>query len=282
MGRVTRAMVLGVAVFALACASAAASPLNRFQVNLGVGFYGSAAGGCTVQAPAVLKRCTLPPPDRRVQDADEYPTVPGHLVSFRVRLEKPTEATTAVEVRLRVRPGPLGAGGRFGPWESLDLEGPRLQEFPLAVPFGQGDRLAIDVIVHGDGVGEAASPIVSMKAVYERDDQVAPRLRYSYDPYQDFLRTGRVHVRVRSDSEAELFPECSLLSGPAQWGLLFEDRLLRPGRWVDFACKVYSRPLEVARKKVRRGGHPLVMVHLIAYDRAGNRGAVPKIYIRPR
>jgi hypothetical protein len=276
-----RVMGLGAVVLALACGSAEAQPLNQFQVNLGVGFYGSAAGGCTVQAPGVLKRCTLPPPERRVAGADEYPMVPGRIVSFRLRLRKPTEATTAVEVRLRVRPGRGGIGGRVGPWESLDLEGPGLQEFPLAVPFGAGDRLAIDVIVHGDGLGEAASPIVSMKAVYERDDKVGPHLRYSYDPHQDFLRTGRVHVRVRSDSEAKLFPECALLSGPAEWGLLYDDRLLPPGRWITFTCKVYAQPLAVAQKKVRRGGHPLVMVHLIAYDRAGNRTAEPKLYVRP-
>jgi hypothetical protein len=281
MGRFVRVMVLGVAVFAVACASASANPLNRFQVNLGVGLYGPASGSCAVQAPQVLKRCTLPDPERPVRYADDYPTVPGHIVSFRLRLAKPTEHTTAVEVRFRVRPGPLGTGGRVGPWEELELEGPRLQEFLLAVPFGEGDRLAIDVVVHGDGVGEAASPIESMKAVFERDDKVGPHLRYSYAPYQDFLRTARVYVRVRSDSEAKLFPECSLLSGPAQWGLLFNDRILTPGRWITFACKVYSRPLAVARKKVRRGGHPLVMVHLIAYDRAGNRTAEPKIYVRP-
>jgi hypothetical protein len=280
MGRFVRVMVLGLAAFALACGSASAQRLNRFQVNLGVGFYGP-AGDCVVQAPRVLKRCTLPPPERRVQNADEYPTVPGHLVSFRLRLGKPTEGTTAVEVRFRVRPGPLGGAGRVGSWESLELEGPGLQEFPLALPFAPGNQLAIDVIVHGDGLGEAASPIQSMKAVFERDDKIAPRLHYTYAPYQDFLRTGRVHVRVRSDTEAKLFPECSLLSGPAQWGLLFNDRLLSPGRWITFTCKVYSRPLQVARKKVRRGGHPLVMVHLIAYDRAGNRAAEPKLYIRP-
>jgi hypothetical protein len=282
MGRFVRGVALGMAVFALACASAAASPLNRFQVNLGVGFYGPAAGSCAVQAPAVLKRCTLPSPDRRVEDADEYPTVPGHIVSFRLRLGKPTENTTAVEVRLRVRPGPGGGGGRVGPWESLELEGPRLQEFPLAVPFGAGDRLAIDILVHGDGLGEAASPIASMKAVYERDDKVAPRLRVRYSPYQDFLRSGRVTVEVHSDSPGVLNPECSLLSGEAQWGLLFNDRRLNPGGWVRFTCRFYGAPLRVARKKVRRGGHPLVMVHPIAYDAAGNRGALPKLYVRPR
>jgi hypothetical protein len=62
---------------------------------------------------------------------------------------------------------------------------------------------------------------------------------------------------------------------------VFNRRHLNPGGWVRFTCRFYGAPLRVARKKVRRGGHPLVMVHLIAYDRAGNRGAVPKIYVRP-
>jgi hypothetical protein len=277
MGRVTKATVVVVAVLALlaiVAGSAAAQALDRFQQNLGVGFY-SQEDSCEVPAPRTLKRCTLPSSARPVEGDGKYPKVPGHIVSLRLRLARATEGTTAVEVRFHAR------GGAHGPWESLELEDPRLQEFPLSVPFEPGQRIALDVIVHGDGEGEAASPIVSMNAVFERDDQTPPHLHYTYAPYQDFLRTGRVHVRVRSDSEAKLFPECSLLSGPAQWGLLFNDRILLPGRWITFTCKVYSRPLEVARKKVSRGGHPIVMVHLIAYDRAGNKAAEPKLYVRP-
>jgi hypothetical protein len=273
MGRLTRVLALSIAMLAIAAGPASAQRLNQFQQNLGVGFF-SQADSCELQAPRTLKRCTLPSSERPVEGGAKYPETPGHIVSFRLRLAKPTEGTTAVEVRFHAR------GGASGPWESLDLEGPHLQEFPLSVPFNPGQRIALDVIVHGDGESEAASPILSMNAVFERDDQTPPRLHYSYAPYQDFLRTARVYVRVRSDTEAELFPECSLLSGPAQWGLLFNNRLLLPGRWITFACKVYSRPLEVARKKVRRGGHPIVMVHLIAYDRAGNKTAEPKIYVR--
>jgi hypothetical protein len=279
MGRLKRAAALGVsvlAVFAIGSGTAQAKPRNPFQQNLGIGFYGL-EDNCELQAPRTVKRCTLPRGGARVErddGSDKYPATPGHIVSFRVRLAKPTEGTTAVEVRFRAR------GGAHGPWESLDLEGPGLQEFPLAVPFLPGNQVALDVIVHGDGESEAASPIVSMNAVFERDDRTPPKLQYSYDPYQDFLHTARVYVKVRSDSEAMLFPECSLLSGPAQWGLLFNNRLLLPGRWITFACKVYSRPLAVARKKAGKGGHPIVMVHLIAYDRAGNKAAEPKIYVR--
>lgn len=279
MGRLTRATVLAVAVFAVLCAAASASPRDPFQVNLGVHLSGSPGRICAMQAPTTARRCTLVESER-----SGSPAVPGHIVRYRLHLRRNavTEHTTAVEVRLRVLSGPLGGGGAVGPWQSFELDGPRRQEFPVAVAFLPGDRIAVDVIVDGDGRGEAAAPIaLSMGAVFERDDRVGPRLRASYSSYQDFLRTGRVEVEVHSDSKGILNPECSLLSGEAQWGLLFNRRHLNPGGWIRFSCRFYGAPLRVARKKARRGGHPLVMVHLIAYDRAGNRGALPKIYVRP-
>jgi hypothetical protein len=285
MGRITRASVLivaTVAVFAVACGSAAGQPRSPFQVNLGVSLSGSGDGVCAMQAPATVRRCTLVESER-FENPEGHLKVPGHIVLYRLYLrgKSATANTTGVEVRFRVPSGPLGAGGRVGPWQHLELEGPRRQEFPVAVPFLPGDRIALDVIVDGDGLGEAAAPIaLGMSAVFERDDRVGPHLRVAYSPYQDFLRTGRVSVEVHSSSEGILNPECSLLSGQTQWGLLFNRRHLRPGGWVRFSCHFYGAPLRAARKKARRGGHPLVMVHLIAYDRAGNRGAEPKIYVR--
>ena len=316
MGRAIRLTLAATVVLAVVCAAALGQPRNRFQVNLGVYLSASNDAVCAVIPPARTRRCTLAQTDRRIESvygAGEKPTVPGHIVLYRVRRGRPTSHTTAIEVRLHSLAGPLGPGGGVGPWQDLDLEGPRLQEFPVAVPFLPGERIGIDVAVHGDGLGEATAPIaeveeegsagvaewtpllsraqrppkvhrgsiLSLNAVFERDDRVGPRLRASYSPRQDFLRTGRVSVEVHSNSEGILNPECSLLSGEAQWGLLFNRRHLRPGGWVRFTCRFYGAPLRAARKKVRRGGHPLVMVHLVAYDRAGNRGAAPKIYVRP-
>jgi hypothetical protein len=280
--RVTTVLVAIAAVLAVAAGSAGAQSLTHFQTFIGARLAGAGEPVCALQASRTERRCTLAE-EERGHRAEETPTVPGRIVSFRLHLRRGpvAEGTTSVEVRLRVVPGPLGGAGAVGPWESLELEGTQQQEFPVSVPFDPGDRFALDLLVDGDGTSEAAAPIaLGMSAVFERDDKTGPRLRYTYAPDQNFLRTARVYVRVRSDTEAKLFPECSLLSGPAQWGLLFNDRLLHPGRWITFACKVYSRPLEVARKKVSRGGHPIVMVHLIAYDVAGNRTAEPKIYVR--
>lgn len=309
-------MVAVAIALAIVCAAALGQPRGKFQVELGVYLSASNDGVCAVIPPATTRRCTLAQTDRRIESLygpGERPTVPGHIILYRLRRGRPTSHTTAIEVRFHSLAGPLGPGGAVGPWQELDLEGPRWQEFPVAVPFLPDERIGIDVAVHGDGLGEATAPlaeveeegsagiaewtpllsraqrspevhrdsILSLNAVFERDDQIGPRLRTSYARRQDFLRTGRVSVEVHSDSEGILDPECSLLSGEAQWGLLFNRRHLRPGGWVRFTCHFYGAPLRVARKKARRGGHPLVMVHPIAYDRAGNRGAAPKIYVRP-
>ncbi|MBS1844674.1 MAG: hypothetical protein JST53_09685 [Actinobacteria bacterium] len=283
MGRVTRVAVFVMLVFAVACASATARPRSPFQVNLGVSLSGSGPGVCAVQAPDTARRCTLAEVERFV-DPEEGPMVPGHIVLYRLYLRSDAAMThaTGVQVRLRVLSGPNARRGAVGPWQSVDLEGPRKQEFPVSVPFVRGDRVALDMIVEGDGTTEAAAPIArAMSAVFERDDRVGPHLRVRYAPRQNFLDTGRVEVEVHSDSAGTLNPECSLLSGEAQWGLLFDSRRLRPGGWIRFSCHFYGAPLRVARQKASRGGHPLVMVHPIAYDRAGNRGALPKIYLRP-
>jgi hypothetical protein len=316
MGRAIRVTVAAAVVLGVVCAVALAQPQNKFQMNLGVYLSASNDGVCAVIPPATVRQCTLVQADRRAEHlygSGERPTVPGHIVLYRLRRGRPNSHTTAIEARFHVIAGPLGPGGAVGPWEELPLEGPRTQEFPVAVPFLPSQRIGLDVVVHGDGLGEAAAPlaaveeegnstiaewtpllsgaqrppevhrdsILSLNAVFERDDRVGPRLRVSYSPRQDFLRTGRVTVEVHSDSAGILNPECSLLSGEAQWGLLFNNRHLRPGGWVRFTCHFYGAPLRAALKKIRRGGHPLVMVHPIAYDRAGNRGAEPKIYIRP-
>jgi hypothetical protein len=272
-------MVLVLTALAFACGTATAWPLDPFQVALNVRLSAPAAGLCSVRPPATIRRCTLVESER-----SRSPKVPGHIVLYRLHLRRDVAArhATAVAVRFRVLSGPHGGGGSVGSWRELDLGGPRRQEFPVAVPFLPGDRVAVDVAVHGDGSGQAVAPIApSVSAVFERDDRVGPRLRVRYRHHQDFLRTGRVQVEVHSDSKGVLNPECSLLSGAAQWGLLFNRRHLNPGGWVRFSCRFYGAPLRAARKKVRRGGHPLVMIHLIAYDRAGNRGAAPKIYVRP-
>ena len=283
MGRFMRVALFAMVVSVVACASATGAPRSPFQVDLSARLSGSGPGVCAVRAPEAARRCTLTEVER-FADPEEGPKAPGHIVLYRLYLRPGTaiEHTAAVRVRFRVLSGPSGGGGAVGPWQSLDLEGPRRQEFPVSVPFLPGDRIALDVIAEGDGTGDAAAPIArAMSAVFERDDKVAPRLRVRYSGRQDFLRTGRVEVEVHSDSAGTLNPECALLSGEAEWGLLFDNRRLRPGGWIRFSCHFYGAPLRVAREKVRRGGHPLVMVHPIAYDRADNRGALPKIYIRP-
>jgi hypothetical protein len=315
----TVAVVAAAAVIALACAGAAGRPANPFEVKLGVYLSRADTGVCVVRPPATVRRCTVAQADPRVERAfgpGGRPKVPGHVVLFRLTPGPPTPDTTAVEMRFRVLHGPLGPPGPTGPWQKLGLDGPRLQEFPVSVPFLPGDQIALDLVVHGDGRGEAAAPlaggsegsrsfgvsewsplpatgstgrpphvqegaVLEMNAVFERDDRTPPHLRYSYDSHQDFLHTGRVRIEVRSDSDALLQPECGLLTREAEWALDYNFRHLKAGRWTGFICELESGALRAARIAERRGGHPRVMVHLIAYDKADNRGARPKIYVFP-
>jgi hypothetical protein len=302
----------------LACAGtgAQAAPRNPFAVDLGVYLGSSDTGVCAVQAPAKTRRCTLAqstPRTERDFGFDSRPHVPGHVVLYRLRGGPATPDTTAVEVRFRALHGPLGPEGPVGPWQSFDLDGPRLQEFPVSVPFFPGDQIGVDVVVHGDGRGEAAAPlgesagetssgiaewilplrgaqhpprvqhgtILSLNAVYERDDRTPPRLHWSYARHQDFIRTGLVSVRVRSDEAALLNPECTLHTREAVWGLEYVNRRLHPGVWTRFVCELRGGAARAAHTALVRGGHPRVGIRLVAYDRAGNKGTSPKLIVKP-
>lgn len=317
MGRArwaTPTIAATVLAVAIACALASAHPRNPFEVRLGVYLSPADSGVCAVHPPATIRRCTLAQADPRIEHLDGpggRPKVPGHVVLYRLAPGKAGPHTTAVAVRFRALPGPRGPGGPVGPWQSLGLDGPKLQEFPVSVPFLPTDQIALDVVVRGDGQGEAAAPladgggdssegisewtpplagsrraphfhsgaILAMNAVFERDDQTPPHLRYAYSRHQDFLRTGLVRVNFRSDTDARLQPECALLTHRVEWGLLYRYRHLRAGHWTPFVCEFDSSALRGARRAARLGGHPRVMIHPIAYDEAGNRGATPRIYV---
>jgi hypothetical protein len=113
-------------------------------------------------------------------------------------------------------------------------------------------------------------------------DRTPPHLRFRYDRHQDFLHTARIRIEVHSDSDALFAPECVLLTREAAWGLLYHYRHLRKGHWTRFACELEPGALRAAHIAARRGGHPRVAVHPIAYDKAGNRAESPKIYVFPR
>lgn len=321
MGRLTRAAAIWAvlatsALAALPCAGAQATERNPFAVNLGVYLSNSDTGVCAVRPPLKTRHCILTQSTPRTERAFGFggsPAVPGHVVLYRLRGGPATPHTTAVEVRFRALRGPLEPEGPTGPWQSFDLDGPRLQEFPVSVPFLPGDQIGVDVFVHGDGLGEAAAPlgqsaseagagiaewnlpiagarhlrllhrgaILSLNAVYERDDKTPPRLRWSYSRHQDFFRTGLVSVRVRSNEAALLTPECTLHTREAVWGLEYANRHLHPGVWTNFTCEIRGAAMRAARTALVRGGHPRIGIRLVAYDRAGNKGTAPKLFVRP-
>lgn len=180
------------------------------------------------------------------------------------------------------------------------------------MPFAPGDRIALDVSVRGDGLTEAAAPLadlaaprwgiaewtppvgakrsptevrsgrmLSFNAVFERDDQAPPVLRYAYAPRQDFLRTRRVYVHVHANERGVLNPESTLVTGPVEWGLVSNRPHLHPGGWVWYVCELEPPALRAARRNLRAGGHPRVKIRLIAWDRANNRTATRRFYVVP-
>ncbi|HTR74355.1 MAG TPA: hypothetical protein VMH33_03735 [Solirubrobacterales bacterium] len=296
-------------------AAATARAHDPFRRTIGSYLGGSNTGVCAVQAPATVRRCTLAqsnPKVERYAGYGRYPHVRGHIVRFRLTTGRPTPDTTSVRVRFHALAGPRGPGGPVSRWFALSLEGRRRHEFAVRVPFAPGSRIAVDVEVHGDGRGEAAAPIaaagkpvdgtyewspplgpgakpplviegrsINLNAVFERDDQTPPILHYSYAKYQDFLRTRRVYVDVRSNEFVLFNPECSLLTREAQWGLVGAIPHLRPRRTHSYFCELEPPALRAGLKAARRGGNPRVFFRLVAYDRAGNVARTKAFYVYP-
>lgn len=311
------------ALFALLAlpGTAAAKQHDPFDRTIGSLFGGGPTLGlCPVLPPATVRRCTLSFTDRASEEDifGKFPHVPGHVVRFRLEDGTPTADTTAVSVRFRALGGPLGPGGPASRWFALPLVNPhpkfgKLRGFPALVPFLPGDRLALDVVVHGNGRGEAAAPLaeassppentaewspplgtakgrplirtdraLQLNAVFERDDQVAPVLRWTYAPRQNFLRTRRVYVRVHGSERGQLNPEAVLVTGDTGWGLLANAPHFRPGGgWATYFCELGGPALPAARRAFRAGKDVHVRIRLRAWDPANNGVSAKTFFVRP-
>src|ERR1700754_86364 len=198
MGRFRRLIWFAALCLALSVApgSALAKPHHQGRRTLGVLLGHSTIGVCAVQAPATTRRCTVTQTDRKLEyefGYGRYPHVPGHIVRFRLTSGPLTAHTTSVKVRFRALGGGRGDGPAVSRWFQLPRDGRELHEFPVQVAFPPGSRIALDLLVRGDGEGEAAAPIadaegnLNLNAAFEKDDQTPPVLHYSYAKRQDFL-----------------------------------------------------------------------------------------------
>lgn len=271
----------------VATGTAAAKPHHPFQRTLGVRFGHSVLGVCAVRAPATTRHCTVHG-NRRIEleNYGKYPHIPGHIVRFRLNSARLSSHTTGVKVRFHALGG-RGGGALVSRWFDLRRGGPQLREFPVHVPFPPGSRIGLDLVVSGDGKGEASAPLkeaegfLNLNAVFEQDDQTPPVLHFTYAKRQDFLHTRRVYVHVRSNEFVLFNPECVLETGETAWGLVGAIPHLRPGRWNTYFCWLETPPVRSGSAALRRGGHPAVRFRLVAYDRAQNVTRTKSFYVLP-
>lgn len=290
MVKFRRLIWLAVLVVGLSIVSGAAArePHQPFHRTLGVHLAGSVAGVCAVKAPATTRRCTVQGERKieRVYGFGVYPHIPGHIVRFRLTSGRLSRHTESVKVRFRATGGGGGgASGQVSRWFDLPRGGRQLREFPVHVPFPPGSRIGLDVLVTGDGSGEASAPlagaegVLNLNAVFEQDDQAPPVLHFTYSKRQDFLRTRRVFVHVRSNEAGLLNPECSMVTHRVDWGLLFNQPHLKPNRPALFVCELEGRVVRAGRAALRAGRHPQVAIRLVAYDRAQNVTRTKTFYV---
>jgi hypothetical protein len=290
MGRFSRLIGFAVLVVGLSVAGGAAArkPHQPFHRTIGVRFDRSVIGVCVVRAPATTHHCTVHG-DRTSELENgygKYPHVPGHIVRFRLNSGRLSSHTTGVKVRFRALGG-RGGGARVSRWFDLPRGGPQLREFPVHVPFRPGSRIGLDLVVSGDGRGEASAPLrdaegfLNLNAVFEQDDQTPPVLRFTYSKHQDFLHTRRVYIHVRSNEFVLFNPECGLLAGHTEWGLLGAIPHLRAGRWSAYFCELEPPAVRSGSRALLAGGDPRVLFRLVAWDRAQNVARTKAFYVRP-
>jgi hypothetical protein len=270
--------------------AAARKPHQPFHRALGVRLSRSVEGVCAVRAPATTRHCTVQGDAKieRVYGFGRYPHVPGHIVRFRLTSGRLSAHTTAVKVRFRaIGASGGGAGGQVSRWFDLPRGGRQLREFPVNVPFPPGSRVGLDVVVTGDGSGEATAPlagaegVLNLNAVFEQDDQTPPVLHFTYSKRQDFLHTRRVFIHVRSDEFVLFNPECGLLAGNTEWALLGAIPHLRAGRWTTYFCELEPPAVNSGRRSLLAGHDPRVLFRLVAWDRARNVARTKAFYVRP-
>ncbi len=141
--------------------------------------------------------------------------------------------------------------------------------------FGRSRRIATLAFGLGLLPLTAAAPAAARCPTEPRHhvecDNRPPRTKLSYAHRQDFLRTKRIVVRVRSSETGRIYASGQLeIPGPSvTWGIYPDRAFARAGGWTTLVLRVPARAGEHAARSFAHGRRVFAKVFVSAADRAG-------------
>jgi hypothetical protein len=114
-------------------------------------------------------------------------------------------------------------------------------------------------------------------------DRRPPRTKLSYARRQDFLRTKKVVVHVRSSETGRVYASGQLeIPGPSvTWGIYSDHEYVREGQRATLVLRVPAQALEHAARSFAHGRRVFAKVFVSAADRSGNQSRLVRAIVEP-
>jgi hypothetical protein len=236
----------------------------------------------------------------------------GTVTRWRVRAGAGTPGTAAVALRLRIIDG--SQGGPRTPFYELPLGEPGVHAFPGDLPIEPEQQVGLDVRVTGNGLAEAAAPIVDgsggIGVTAEWDPPLAPgssrppefldpnrelllnadvigdtqppRTKLTFPNPQNFLASRQVLVRVRANEPVSIFASGQLELPNATWGIYSKRAHGAKGQKVALRLRIPPKARAAAAAAFAKGRKVIAKVTVSATDRAGNESGSTVASIRQK
>jgi hypothetical protein len=177
------------------------------------------------------------------------------------------------------------ASGAGSVWKYV----PGLKEGRLPLSTSEGDlELLFNATVEPDrdhdGYGDRTQDRCPKDPRYHAHcDRQPPRTKLAYDRRQDFLRTGKVVVRVRSSEAGRIYASGQLeIPNPSvTWGIYSAHKHVGKGKWATLVLRVPAQAREHAARSFTHGRRVFAKVFVSATDRSGNKSRLVRAIVKP-
>jgi len=116
-------------------------------------------------------------------------------------------------------------------------------------------------------------------------DRIPPRTHLTYRLRQDFLASGRVAVRLRSNEDALAFASGQIdIAGDRNivWGIYSARKRVAKGGKATLVLRVPAKAREAAARSYAHGRHVVAKITVSATDDAGNESGLTVATVRPK
>lgn len=114
-------------------------------------------------------------------------------------------------------------------------------------------------------------------------DRHPPRTKPAYAHRQDFLRTGKVVIRVRSSEAGRIYADgqIEIPTPSVTWGIYSDRKGVSKGGWATLTLRVPAQAREHAARSFAHGRRVFAKVFISASDQAGNQSCNVVAVVKP-